>query len=568
MNDETSGWKHRKLGLIAFWLLVALVTAFGAFVLPFFFPRNQPVLSASYTAGDNNRVAAIAVAAIMVAVLFVCWRWKIGVTREEPDEALSPRWLGWALVILLGFIGAFGWLVQRAHIFWGDEGYFLNRLTAGLIFHRPIYTGFEFSYGVLLYYWPAAFVRALAPLGVSMGYAYFVSLAAIQALGLALLFYVIQALPMRRKLKAAMFVLLTFSFLTPLLGINYSAFRFILPFAGVVWLSRQRRVAVAVLIAVLAEIVELACSPEMGMAFGAAVAVYGLYKALVSEARWLWVSGAAILMTLVERGSLITMAKFAKGEFNLIVEPLPHMLVFLIASVALAPIAVAAALRQGGRYAGMLLSMFVASLGLLPVALGRCDPIHVLFNSLGLYLLSFVAINSAGRRWQKTWIVVVTAIVLLTQAVNFGVYKNDLREVLRRTPDRGNAGIDLARLEAAIGPGTVAIPIYAPQPIVDDLTLSGQLRPGYFSGLGWDATAEQRTISDMRQAEFALVPTQPVLFSEDIDNTRIKRIMRLGYVYKQRRQPFVVGLMIQRELAEHWTVVGHFGGYTLYRRVS
>ncbi len=590
MSIETGAGKQRRNQFAFFWIVAALVTAFCAFVLPFFFPRNQPVLSASYTAGDNNRVAAVAVAGVMVAVLFVCWWWRIGVSREDKDASLEPgealetnsalgrRWLGWAILAAVLFTAVLGGLVLRAHIFWGDEGYFLNRLRTGLILHRPIYTGFEFSYGPLLYKWPLTFVRALMPLGLSMSAAYLVSLAAIQVLGLALLFYVLQALPMRRGLKATLFALLTLGFLTPLLGINYSVFRFILPFAGVVWLSRQTQVGAAALVAVVAEMVELGCSPEMGMAFGAAVAIYGLYRALTAGKRWLWVSGVAILCTFVGRGSLLTMAKFANGEFNLIVEPLPHMLVFLVAAVALAPLAVATALRtanddqthrdQAGRDAGMLLGIFVASVGLLPVALGRCDPIHVLFNGVGLYLLSFVAIDKASPRWRTAWIVVFAGVVLLTQAVNFGVYKGNFNAVLRRTPARGDEGIDLGRLEAAVGSGGIAIPIYAPQTVVDDLTRSGQIRPGYFSGLGWDAAAEQRTIDDMRQAEFALVPTQTVLFTEDMDNTRIKRILRLGYIYRQRRPPFVVGLMIERELAEHWKAVGRFGSYTLYRRIS
>lgn len=586
MSSGTIGQRRRQIWLTCFWIAVAIATAFCAFVLPFYFPRNQPVLSASYSAGDNNRVAAIAVAAIMLLVLFVCWKLRIGSvartqvaqpqvaeTHPRPQPAdrnpsLRLRWLAWAIVAALVFTGGLGWLVARAHVFWGDAGYFINRLTAGLIFHRPIYTGFEFSYGRLLYAWPAAFVRALVPLGMSMTGAYLVSLAAIQALGLALLFYVIQALPMRRSLKAAALVLFTFGFLTPLLGINYSVFRFVLPFAGIVWVARRQSFAAATGAAVIAQIVELACSPEMGMAFGAAIAIYGLYRALVSGWRWLLVSAAAALMTFVGRGSLLTMAKFAQGEFNLIIEPLPHMLVFLIAATALAPLAVAIALRKGGRDAGMLLSMFVASIGLLPVALGRCDPIHVLCNGLGLYLLSFVAITSATPPWRKTWVVAVGLIVLLTQVVNFSTYKSSFGAVLRRTPDKGDADIDVARLETAIGTASVAVPIYAPETVVDDLIQSGQYRPGYYSGLGWDSAAERRTIDDMRGAQFALIPNGPLRFTEDIDNTRIKRLMRFGYVYRQRREPFVVGYQIAAELAQHWQPVGRFGNFTLYHRIS
>jgi hypothetical protein len=585
MSSGARASTRRRIWLPVFWIVVAVLTAFCAFVLPFFFPRDQPVLSASYTAGDNNRVAAIAVAAVLCAVLLACWWWRIGAGRRpssdaqtaldatvahklERDQRLSRRWLLAAIVAAVLFTGALGWLVTRAHIFWGDEGYFLNRLRAGLVFHRPLYSGFEFSYGPILYWWPAAFVLALGALGVSMPAAYMASLAAIQALGLALLFYVVQALPIRRWLKASLFALLSFGFLTPLLGINYSAFRFVLPFAGVVWLSRQRRIAAAVIVAVAAEAIELASSPEMGMAFGAAVVVYGVYRAIVSRPAWIWVSAAAGVTALVGRGSLITMARFAKGEFNLIVEPLPHMIVFLISAVALAPLAVAVAVRNERRNAGMLLAMFVASIGLLPVVMGRCDPIHVLFNGLGFYLLSFVAIDRAPRRWRNLWVAAVTAVVLLTQLVNFATYRVPFRTVLRRTPGDASDGIDMAQLEAAIGNGTVAVPVYAPQTVVNDLTGSGQYRPNYFSGLGWDRAAEQRTVADMRQTQFALLPTQPVYFTEAIDNTRIKRILRLGYVYRQRREPFVVGYGIEAELKQHWHPVGQFGSFTLYRKIS
>jgi hypothetical protein len=162
----------------------------------------------------------------------------------------------------------------------------------------------------------------------------------------------------------------------------------------------------------------------------------------------------------------------------------------------------------------------------------------------------------------------VAAIVLLTQAVNFGIYKDSFHEILVRTPSAPDGGIDRAKLEAAIGSGGVSVPFGAPLSLVDDLTRKGQYRPNYFSGMGWDEDAERITIADMRQAQFAFIPGVPLLFTEPIDNTRIKRIMRLGYVYPQRRQPFAVGPMIQAELTHHWTPTGNYGGFILYRRIS
>ena len=44
----------------------------------------------------------------------------------------------------------------------------------------------------------------------------------------------------------------------------------------------------------------------------------------------------------------------------------------------------------------MLGALFVFSVALLPVALGRDDPGHVFFSGFGIYLLSLVAIRTCN----------------------------------------------------------------------------------------------------------------------------------------------------------------------------
>ena len=57
-----------------FWLAVAAITFFAAFILPFAFPLKDAVYSPAYTAGGNNRVGALAVSVVGIIVAFICWR--------------------------------------------------------------------------------------------------------------------------------------------------------------------------------------------------------------------------------------------------------------------------------------------------------------------------------------------------------------------------------------------------------------------------------------------------------------------------------------------------------------
>ncbi len=518
---------------IAGWLAVAAATYGAAFVLPFRFPLREPVWSNTYIAGSNNQVAAVAVAVVSVLVLVVLWL-PGGVGRSDlagqevicnsvgsgvranddicNSDCLSRKYLVGGVAAAVVWTAALGSAVARGHMYWGDEGYFLNQLRTGIVFHQPIYRGFEFAYGPLLYWWPALWVKALGPLGVSMTAAYLVALALAQAAGVGLLFYVVQALPLRRELKLAAFVLVAFGTLNSLLGLNYTLFRFLPPLALVVLLSRQKRLGSAVLVAGVGEVAALLVSPELGLAFGGAAATMACWQAWRGETRRLLVlpavlAGAGMFALLVGRDYFSTLGHMAKGGFNLLLTPAPHILALLLAVVALAPLAVARALRRDAAESTMLLGMYVAALGLLPAALGRCDAIHCFFDGIGMYLLSFVALDAAGVRWRKVWVGAVAAVFVFTQAKNFRLYEARLGLVLRRHAVVEDEGFEEARLLTALGGARVSAPVLLPQRVLDDLAQRRQYVPGYYCGwVGvWDAESEKRVIADVRRTPFALV---------------------------------------------------------------
>jgi len=562
----------QRLQKLLGWTLTAAATYAAVFVVPYRFPLREPVLSDSWTAGSNNQVAAIGVAVVSILVTLLCWFRTTPTTHHQGEDRLSRRYLSAGIAAAILWTATLGTLVARANIYWGDEGYFLNQLRSGLVFHRHIYTQFEFAYGPLLYLWPAAFIRALAPLGVSFTVAYLVSLAAMQSAGIALLFYTVQALPLRRSYKAAAFLLVTFGALNTLLGLNYTVFRFILPFAAVTLLCKQRSIANAALIATGAEIACLATSPELGVAFGGAAIVYALYRAITGPRLWLFVgiaplAGAATFAALAGPAYFFTLGNMAKGGYNLLLTPAPQVLALLFAVVVLAPLAVARGLRNSvdGR---LVLPLYIASLGLLPAALGRCDAIHTFFDGIGIYLLAFVAMNAASVRCRQLWIVAITLVFVFTQSKNFRLYQSRLGLVLRPNAVQGDWGFDEAALRRTIGNAQVTAPILAPQDVIEDLTRTGQYVPGYFCGwVGiWDHAAESHQIAEMRQTQFALVALDDPPESHPARDRQIQRMMRLGFAQHARRPDYIRGQLLYLELQSNWISRGRFGDYELYQR--
>ena len=552
------------------WTLTAAATYAAVFVVPYRFPLREPVLSDTWTAGSNNQVAAIGLALVSILVTLVCWYRTPPQVGYRSEEQLSRAYLLGGIVAVVLWTAILGGLVARAHMYWGDEGYFLNQLRAGLLFHRQIYTEFEFAYGPLLYLWPAAFIRTLTPLGITFTASYLASLATMQSVGVALLFYTVQAMPLRRPFKASAFVLITFGTLNTLLGLNYSVCRFILPLAAVVLLCRQRSITMAALVAVCGEIACLGTSPELGVAFGGAAIVYGLYRGIAHEHRWLLIAlaaiaGAGTFVAFAGSAYFFTLGNMAKGGFNLLITPAPQILALLVAAVVLAPLAVAKSLRQSADKV-LLLTFYIASLGMIPAALGRCDAIHTFFDGVGIYLLAFVAMNAASMRCRQIWIVAITLVFVFTQAKNFRLYQYRLGLVLRTNAVQEDWGFDEAALRAAIGNAKVSAPILAPQRIIDDLTRTGQYVPGYFCGwVGvWDRAAETRQIAEMRRTEFALVALTDPVGPDPARDRQIDRIMRLGFANHARRPDYIRGELLQSELKSNWIWRGRFGDYELY----
>jgi hypothetical protein len=558
----------RRSTQVAGWTLAAAATYAAVFVLPYRFPPSEPVWSATWIAGTDNRAAAAGLALVSLAVTLACRLRGGRIPETGTPQPLDRRFLYGGMAIAVLWTLGLGWAVARAHVYWGDEGYFLNQLRAGLVFHRALYREVEFAYGPALYWWPALFVRMLAPLGVSMTAAYLAALAVLQCLGLMLLSYTVDALPMRRSLKACAFLLIAFGTLNSLLGVNYSVFRFVLPLAAAVFLARRRTWLAAAAVAGVGEMATMAVSPELGVAFGGAVVAV----AALRRGRWMWslagaAAGAGLFARLAGPASFFTLRNMAKGGFNLLLTPAPHLLALLLAVAVLAPLAVARTLRQD-QPGPLLPALYLAALGMLPAALGRCDPIHCFFGGIGFYLLAFVALDAAPAGWRRTSILALALVFAFAQAKNVWVYQYRLGVLLHRRPIQEDDGFDEAKLLKTLGGARISLPVLAPERVVEDLTRSGQYVPSYFCGMAgvWDRETERRKIAEMRRTEFTLVALSDAALPNPAEDREIARRMRMGLANHPPRPAYVRGALIDEELKEHWLPLGTYRDYQLFRQ--
>jgi hypothetical protein len=568
-EDQSAGRVHALCG----WFLALIATYLAVFVVPFRFPLRQPVLSDVWVAGGNNQVAAIALIAVSIAVTCVLRRRRDGMPTGATGT-LQLRHLTAAIGAAVLWITALGAAEARIHVAWGDQAYFLTQLRTGLVLHQALYRGFEFTYGPALYLWPAAFIRALAPVGISPTASYLVSLAVLQALGLCLLFYTVLSLPLSRSLKTTAFLLVSAGAFTALLGLNYTIFRFVLPFAAMVLLARQTTIARALAAAGMAEVATLAVSPELGIAFAAASMVYAVYSAILLGVRWLAIVAGAMLGALlcaavVGRDYFLTIGRMAHGGYNVLILPSPHILIYLIAIMVLAPITVARALRRRDQSSGMILGIYVLALCLAPAALGRCDPIHIFFDGIGTWLLAFLALNGTSTRTRVLSIATVVCVFALMQARNVGLYRHRVAELRGEIRIDPLEGIDEPKLFAAIGDARVSAPLLAPAAILDNLKRRNQYMPGFYCGwIGvWDSNAEKRVIADMRRAPFALLPLTDASPPSPDDQRRIVLATQLGFAHHAPNELYARGALLTAELNTNWKPIGIYGGYILFRRI-
>jgi hypothetical protein len=360
-----------------------------------------------------------------------------------------------------------------------------------------------------------------------------------------------------------------------MLGLNYSLIRSLLPFSTLLFMARVKKPFTVAALFFCGEILQLAVSPELGMAFFAGACLYGLCFALKDGSAWIPavvspLIGAAVFLAITGKAYLNSLSSFSHGCLNLVIEPLGYILLFLFATVWLVPRMLAEKFRQLKPEAVLMASLFIVSLVLLPPALGRCDLLHVFYAGVGMYLLASVAISSYSKRARNIWFFCLGCTIMWTQFVNF-LLRPDLRNAPStiRAQLHSSDSIDIAKLETFLNGQKVSVPFVVPFRIENHLKASGHFLPDRecFDLGVWDAKSETARAARMDQSQWALIPSDDPTLKETPQST--SGFLGFGYnFYPIRRQPYVYGQIILDDLAAHWRPIATFGEWKLYRKIN
>jgi hypothetical protein len=590
--------------------LVYVVALFLTLVVPLWVPMAPAtIISAAYLTGFNTRVADIAGVAVSCGVLWLAWKGRLGGYGPPPPKTrMGWRFVAVTIVVLLSALSFACWIVTVAQVrYHSDAGYFREQLASFVLNGRHLYTQLEFPYGPILMLLSVWVYKALHPFGVSITGAYFTSMVLAQAIGMAALAYAMNQLPMRDWHRRVGFVVLAGGACVSLLGMNYTHLRFVPPLALLLLVPKLRSRAAIVALLTVGEMLEFAISPEVGLAFLAACWCYAVWRWRQDR----WYSVAAVMLPALGTAVLLLSLKsylqmliaFGRGSFNLPLQPITHILIFLFAFTWLVPRYIGYTIREqdrSSREIAVLVAMFAYSIGMIPSTFARCDPLHVFFNGIPILVLSLAAVSRVTPRAGAVWVCCVILLVgwmhyvnvrldqmQIADAVHVGLMPRlparARRLLLRATrpvapgvttmlaaPASPPALLDMQRLEAIVGHDTIATPDDIDWPIEEQLRQTGHFRPDFFSFMAGvlSLDREQQKVASMDAARWALLPEPPEgIWTETPEVLGV--LQGISLPYPVRHPPlYLHNSVLHQDLREHWRPVADFGRYRLYQNLA
>ncbi len=436
---------HRRDRPLGPWVWPAVFFLLGAvaiFVLPWHFPFPKPMESSSYVFGYNNSVALLGLAGLLGLILL----WRLFGRREAgfPDFLVSePRgsW-GLRLSVLVAVAVSSGiiwlWWVFLPFAYFGESGYFLTRLDAMFLGWHP-YRDFDFGYGPSMLYLPFALHRLT---GVALDTAHILNVLVFTLTGFLVLYRILCRLKQPSSWRIGLVIAMG------VLGINfslapiYTPLRFlwalfvILEVEGAVASSPRLRLREMVMTGVYC-LAGFLISPDIGL-----VTLVGLLTYIGWSAACRRISDAVLLpFPLLALGVVLEVSgpehfkyvfAFGGGYMNLPVPPAPYILVLGLAACWTLPLLALRSLRAPASERPVAAALTMVLGLMLPAALGRCDPGHVLWNGLPLFLVSAALVCSQPSPWRRAVFPCATLIMVATVLASSSHYKEWFEAVRNR----------------------------------------------------------------------------------------------------------------------------------------
>jgi hypothetical protein len=443
MKKKKPVTKYRRVATIL-WTVAILIAAIGVFWLPWHLGSSTPVVGESYAFGFNNRAGILALGVSIFLGAAACYfsgKPAVAYKWIQASPRLFPPWkearAEYALLIgISALMAAFilfwsSYLVDPA---WCEARGFIYGMDLLALGQVP-YTDFMYNYGPATIYLPL-WLSNLSGGFFSIEQSYAMVMVFFTIGGFVALFAFLRSLEIPTSLRPLVLgvALLVWTCLT--MGLQYGPLRFLIVPISLVFLdsvaARQSGRGIAALVwigvaAAIAAAVSLAISPEMGISTTVAVAAYGfilmLRRWFAGAAACLLGAGIVFAATLLGyHGYLDSVFAFGSGGGNFPIYPNLHNICLVVISlITLSPLIASALANPTEKRAPLALALAVGGGMLLPVAFGRCDPGHVIANSVIPALMMFPA--AAGKVAFRIWISVFALLsVILYQVSYWTVY--------------------------------------------------------------------------------------------------------------------------------------------------
>ena len=578
------------------------IAAYAVFRLPLRFPPAGRIVSPSLVFGFNNAVAiACVVALVGLVTAFHLWRRTRASGQAAPPQLFAQgdlprsgriRWPVFALMTVAhGLLTVVMWVYARTSNDWlidFEASHFLWRLHLMELFGARPYLDFQHEYGPALLYVPILVHWLLAPAGTSLEAAYYLTHFACSVAGLGAILVLLDHAQIPRAKKEVAFCLLAAAALMPYMGLNGNLIRYVPPYLSVLLaaraLSRARGRAWPLTVVAVLGAVNLLISPETGFAFCLGWGAYCAHTALTDRSRavlglaGLAPAGAlgALMMPPEYAGSVLS---FSGGANNFPLLPAAHIIFYLTILFLGVPRLLADALSGLGRQRALLFSMAAICVVMIPGALSRADPPHVLFFSLGLALLLFVQAAIRSRRAFALYAILYALIIVVGSHVSnarafYGASLRSLRPanivafVRHQEPEMTDT--QLARLEQYAPLGLPYCSYGTDRRTMAHLWSRAQIAPEYYCGIIGVYNEHQlaRKVADIRRHDYLLVrkgwlrPANPCL--------RHIAAIRSSFIYPGplwcRQEALEPDPAVIRAIVTYFRVVEELGPYVIMRR--
>lgn len=382
--------------------LYSIIGMTAAFIIPYYFPRTELVAaSASYDFGFNNSVGILILFLVCLGLVVYSWLFRKDYNKNIFIKHNSDIDRVFKICMLIQIILCLVlWFIIRYANGMGESEVFISNIReteAG----RKLYTQTEFPYGALLLYIPY-FLRKIS--GLSINDAYFLSWTFMQCIGFYWFYKIIIRFNIDSTIKKVIFITIFILTLPMNSGINYTFFRFITPYAILLFLQDKEDMSfppiVHFIYLVLCNSLVVNISPEVGMVFSVTLFIsyavkYFLTKnkihllysvtSLISCIIWFWlIDGMLSYLSSLVYGGLNWPFVFC------------YSLVLFFVSVFCMAVNIGSQLRDI-RDNMNILTFELMACGMIYGALGRCDPGHIIWDGLMIFVIVAAILNNSKK---------------------------------------------------------------------------------------------------------------------------------------------------------------------------